>query len=42
MKVPGVRQVVVEQTWEPGWSSNQLTREQKVQVVMAGEDKGRI
>ena len=27
MKVPGVRQVVVEQTWEPGWSSNQLTTE---------------
>lgn len=27
MKVPGVRQVLVEQTWEPGWSSNQLTNE---------------
>ena len=27
LKVPGVRQVVVEQTWEPGWSSNQLTNE---------------
>jgi metal-sulfur cluster biosynthetic enzyme len=27
MKVPGVRMVVVEQTWEPGWSSNQLTDE---------------
>jgi metal-sulfur cluster biosynthetic enzyme len=27
MKVPGVRHVVVEQTWEPGWSSNQLTNE---------------
>jgi metal-sulfur cluster biosynthetic enzyme len=25
MKVPGVRRVVVEQTWEPGWSSNLLT-----------------
>jgi metal-sulfur cluster biosynthetic enzyme len=25
MKIPGVRQVVVEQTWEPGWSSNRLT-----------------
>ena len=25
LKVPGVRKVVVEQTWEPGWSSNQLT-----------------
>ena len=27
LRVPGVRQVVVEQTWEPGWSSNQLTSE---------------
>jgi len=27
MKVPGVRRVVVEQTWEPSWSSNQLTDE---------------
>jgi metal-sulfur cluster biosynthetic enzyme len=27
MKVPGVRQVVVKQTWEPAWSSNQLTTE---------------
>ena len=27
MKVPGVRQVVVDQSWEPGWSSNQLTDE---------------
>ncbi|MEX2168308.1 MAG: hypothetical protein WD851_03285 [Pirellulales bacterium] len=27
MKVPGVRNVVVEQNWEPGWSSNQLTIE---------------
>lgn len=25
MKIPGVRQVVVQQTWEPGWSSNRLT-----------------
>lgn len=25
MQVPGVRQVVVEQVWEPGWSSNRLT-----------------
>ena len=25
MKVPGVRKVVVEQTWEPGWNSNRLT-----------------
>lgn len=25
MKVPGVRRVVVEQTWNPAWSSNRLT-----------------
>ena len=25
MKVPGVRKVVVEQTWEPAWNSNRLT-----------------
>jgi metal-sulfur cluster biosynthetic enzyme len=25
MRIPGVRQVVVKQTWEPGWSSNRLT-----------------
>ena len=27
MQIPGVRQVVVEQTWEPGWNSNRLTDE---------------
>jgi metal-sulfur cluster biosynthetic enzyme len=25
LRVPGVRQVIVEQTWEPGWNSTQLT-----------------
>lgn len=25
MQIPGVRQVVVEQTWEPEWNSNRLT-----------------
>ena len=25
MQVPGVRQVVVEQTWDPAWSSNRLS-----------------
>ena len=25
MKVPGVRQVVIEQTWSPAWSSNRLS-----------------
>lgn len=27
MQIPGVRQVVVEQTWSPGWTSNRLTAE---------------
>lgn len=27
MKVPGVRKVVVEQTWEPGWTVNRMTPE---------------
>lgn len=27
LQVPGVRNVVVEQTWEPGWNSNRLTDE---------------
>ena len=27
MKLPGVSKVVVEQTWEPGWSSNRMTPE---------------
>lgn len=27
LRVPGVRKVVVEQTWEPGWNSNRLTPE---------------
>jgi metal-sulfur cluster biosynthetic enzyme len=26
-QVPGVRQVIVEQTWQPGWNSNYLTDE---------------
>ena len=25
LKVPGVRKVVVEQTWEPHWNANRLT-----------------
>ena len=32
MKVPGVRKVVVEQTWEPGWNSNRLTEEGRRQL----------
>ncbi len=27
MQIRGIRQVAVEQTWSPGWSSNRLTRE---------------
>ncbi len=27
MQVPGVRQVVVEQSWEPAWNSNRLTHQ---------------
>ena len=27
MNVPGVRQVVFEQTWDPGWNSNRLTED---------------
>ena len=27
MNVPGVKQVVFEQTWEPGWNSNRLTED---------------
>jgi ring-1,2-phenylacetyl-CoA epoxidase subunit PaaD len=27
LKVSGVKNVIVEQTWEPGWSSNRLTDE---------------
>ncbi len=27
LKIPGVKQVVVEQTWSPGWSSNRLSNE---------------
>ena len=27
MRIPGVRRVVFEQAWEPGWSSNRLTEE---------------
>ncbi|MBI3875712.1 MAG: metal-sulfur cluster assembly factor, partial [Verrucomicrobia bacterium] len=27
LKVPGVKKVIVEQTWEPGWNSNHLTDE---------------
>ncbi|MBL8228358.1 MAG: metal-sulfur cluster assembly factor [Bryobacterales bacterium] len=32
MKVPGVRHVVVEQTWEPGWNSNRVTAEGRAKL----------
>jgi metal-sulfur cluster biosynthetic enzyme len=34
LKVPGVRQVIVEQTWEPGWTSNRINSEgrRKLQI----------
>ncbi len=35
LKVPGVKNVVVEQTWEPGWSSNRLTDEGRRKLGLA-------
>ena len=32
LKIPGVRQVVVEQTWEPGWSSKRLTNVGRIKL----------
>jgi len=34
MKVPGVRHVVVEQTWEPGWNSNRITAEGRRKLAL--------
>ncbi|MEZ5354986.1 MAG: metal-sulfur cluster assembly factor [Bryobacteraceae bacterium] len=34
MRVAGVRKVVVEQTWEPAWSSNRLTSEGRRKLGM--------
>lgn len=34
LKVPGVRKVVVEQTWDPVWSSNRLTPEGRTKLGM--------
>lgn len=36
LKVPGVKKVIVEQTWEPGWSSNRLTEEGRRKLGLAG------
>lgn len=35
LKVPGVKKVLVEQTWEPGWSSNRLTEEGRRKLGLA-------
>ena len=34
--MPGVKKVIVEQTWEPGWSSNRLTDEGRRKLGLAG------
>lgn len=34
MKVPGVRKVVVEQTWEPGWNSNRVSAQGRKKLGM--------
>ena len=36
MKVPGVRHVVVEQTWEPHWNSNRLTADGRRKLGLSG------
>jgi metal-sulfur cluster biosynthetic enzyme len=36
MKVPGVRKVVVEQTWEPHWNANCLTNEGRRKLGIPG------
>ena len=35
LQVPGVKKVVVEQTWEPGWNSNRLTDEGRRKLGLA-------
>ncbi len=34
LQVPGVKKVVVEQTWDPGWNSNRLTDEGRRKLGM--------
>ncbi len=36
LQVPGVKQVLVEHTWEPGWNSNWLTEEGRKKLGLAG------
>jgi metal-sulfur cluster biosynthetic enzyme len=38
LKVPGVKQVVVEPTWNPGWSSNRLSVEGRKKLGLGGND----
>jgi hypothetical protein len=33
LKVPGVGKVIVEQTWEPCWTSNRLTEDGQKKLV---------
>lgn len=35
LKVPGVKKVIVEQTWQPGWNSNRLTDEGRSKFGLA-------
>ena len=36
LKVPGVKHVVVEQVWDPAWSSNRLTNEGRRKLGLEG------
>jgi len=36
LKVPGVKKVLVEQTWDPGWNSNRLTQEGRKKLGLPG------
>lgn len=36
LKVPGVTSVVIEQSWEPGWSSNRLTDDGRRKLGLPG------
>lgn len=36
LQVPGVKKVLVEQTWDPGWNSNRLTDEGRKQLGLPG------
>lgn len=36
LQVPGVKKVLVEQTWDPGWNSNRLTEEGRKRLGLLG------